>query len=193
MKHNPTDARGLICLPDVDMIFISKKDAAGLNPQAFNESLLASNCLHKLKSIAVSATHPHFWAFIQDFKNYASLELVFIVVSEAEHDARVRKWGLDNGQDDFIDSRLSCKKEILFEVLHPSNVWAGSDAIPGVKTKNSRPATYREPEVIEQLVVEMARGQGKERVAPNIRFVRLVKCQKTQEDIAREYDAFYAR
>jgi hypothetical protein len=193
LKHNAADAQGLICRAEIDMIFISKQ-ASTLTAETFKKSLLASDCLHKVKSIAISVTHPHFWAFIKDFKTYSGLELVFIVVSEEEHPSRLRKWGLTNDQDDLIDCRLSCKKEILFEVLHPSNDRAASDAIPGVMTKNHRRVTYREPEVMEKLVMEMARDKGEgEMAAPDVRFVRLVKCQKTQGELAREYAAFYAR
>jgi hypothetical protein len=181
LKHKKEDTRGLICLPSTDMIFISKKEAAGLTPELFEASLLASKCLHKLKCIAISVTHPRFRAFISDSRNYTALELVFVVVNEAEDDSECRQWGLDNHSGDLVDSRLSSKKEILFEVLHPSNPYAGRHTIPGIKIKGGRSATHRDPEALEELVLEMSRRQKEGRFAPNVRFVRLAKCLKTRD------------
>jgi hypothetical protein len=109
------------------------------------------------------------------------LELVFIVLTEME-EAGDRKWGLENTEE-IVDTRLTCKKEILFEVIHPSNLWITNVSIPGVKSKSRALPMHREPEVMEQLVMEMVRGQGNVRVALNIWFVRLVKCLKTQEQL----------
>jgi hypothetical protein len=99
--------------------------------------------------------------------------LVFIVLTKTE-EAGDRRWGLEN-TGEIVDTRLTCKKEILFEVIHPSNLWVTNVSIPGVKSKSRALPMHREPEVME-----IARGQGNVRVAPNIRFVRLVKCFKEQ-------------
>ncbi|KAH8761379.1 hypothetical protein BGZ57DRAFT_904743 [Hyaloscypha finlandica] len=160
------------------MIFISKAGAENVTPPAFRASLIATKSLQKVKSIALSVAHPKFSAFVKDLKNYGSLELVFIVLTETE-EAGDRRWGLENTEE-IVDTRLTCKKEILFEVIHPSNLWVTNVSIPGVKSKGRALPMHREPEVMEQLVMEMARGQGNVRVAPNIRFVKLVKCFKEQ-------------
>jgi hypothetical protein len=166
------------------MIFISKAGAEKLTPQAFRARLIATKSLQKVKSIALSVAHPNFSAFVKDFKNYGGLELVFVVLTEME-EAGDRKWGLENTEE-IVDTRLTCKKEILFEVIHPSNLWVTNVSIPGVKSKSRALPMHREPEVMEQLVMEMARGQRNVRVAPNIRFVRLVKCLKTQGQLQKE-------
>jgi hypothetical protein len=178
LKFLQRDARGLIYLPSADMIFISKAGAEKVTPQAFRASLIASKSLQKVKSIALSVAHPKFSAFVKDFKNYGGLELVFMVLTEMG-EAGDRRWGLENTEE-IVDTRLTCKKEILFEVIDPSNLWVTNVSIPGVFSKSRALPIHREPEVMEQLVMEMARGQGNVRVAPNVRFVRLVKCFKEQ-------------
>jgi len=184
LKYHPGDDRGLIYLPTSDMVFISKYKVPNLDPSEFKASLIAANCLQKVKSIAISTAHRHFWSFVQDFKNYSGLELVFIVLKE-DLGVGVREWDV-NTKDDLVDSRLSCRTEILFEVLHQSNKWTAGYGVPGVKLRDRSLSSYKLAETLETLVFEMARGEGKNKVAPNIRFVRLVRSCKTLEKLEEE-------
>jgi hypothetical protein len=119
----------LIYLPKSNIIFISKKTVPQLDPEKLKSSLVAANCFQNARSIAISATHAKCWSFIQGLKNYESLELVFIVLEQCTA-ARERRWGVD-GNDDLVDTRLSCKEEILFEVLHERYIWSYKYQIPG--------------------------------------------------------------
>lgn len=177
----------MICLPELDMIYISRERAECLTASVFKDSLLASKCLHRIKSIAISTAHPNFAGFIDDFKNYSGLELVFIVVGETSgNDHRAdegdvnaipRRWGINDGEE-LVDSRLASKREILFEVLHQLDASATNYQIPGLDFDYTQHgvASFRRAAVLQQLVMKMARGGGGGlRVSPNVRFVRVVK------------------
>jgi hypothetical protein len=99
----------LLINSDKDMIVID--DSSTCSPDDFRP------CADMIKAIAVSIRRPDFPSFVNEFRKYPNLEVVFIILpfpwaEMNDREETVRAW------DDTDEHRTSHKKEVMFEKIH---------------------------------------------------------------------------
>jgi hypothetical protein len=132
-------------------------------------------CADMIKAVAVSIQRPDFPSFVNELRNYPNLEVVFIILpfNLHERDEReniVRAWG------DADEHRLSHKKEVMFERIHPNNPYiAGVEIRSNLIAGEIKPTgDVRDIRTLYFLHLQMARVVGESRITPHIRYVRLI-------------------
>jgi hypothetical protein len=132
-------------------------------------------CADMIKAIAVSIRRPDFPSFVNEFQNYPNLEVVFIILpfnlgERNERENTVRAW------DDVDERRLSHKKEVMFERIHPNNPYIARADIPGnlIAGEIKPTSDVRDIRTLYFLHLQMARVVGESLITPHIRYVRLI-------------------
>jgi hypothetical protein len=158
------DTHGLVFNPEIDMLVLDSRYAVNISPLGLQEAAHASQVLGKIRSIAISHWRFDFDEFIESFKNYTNLELVFIILEGLPQ--RIR-WGTAE------EPRVSEESEIMFEILDidgESHKNWGLD-LPHFRTPTGEFESTFSGE-IKHLHWIMSRAGG---VTPQIRYVRAVE------------------
>jgi hypothetical protein len=155
------DTHGLVFNPELDMLVLVPNYAVDISAQSLQDAARASQVLGKIRSIAISLWHYDLDEFIESFKNYTNLELVFIITGDPQRNP----WGTAK------ERRVSEESEIMFEILDTN---ASSRDYWGMEVPRFHAPTgqfeSRSSQQIRHLHRAMSRAGG---VTPHIRFVRV--------------------
>ncbi len=161
LKRTGEDS-GIIFHPEVDMLYLDEIYAEDCSAKCLKDTALRCQVLDKIRCIAISTSHTEFLKFIDSFRYYQNLELVFVVMKEGP---QRRLWGVAE------ETRVSEQMEIMFEVID-THAPLGDYRIPRIHI----PSEKFEREHSNRLRGLYRRMARPGRVTPQIRFVRSVKC-----------------
>lgn len=157
------DTHGLVFNPELDMLVLDSMYAVDISAQGLQDAARASQVLGKIRSIAISHWHYDLDEFIESFKNYTNLELVFIITGDPQR----KPWRTAE------EPRVSEESEIMFEILDTN---ASSRDYWGMEVPRFHTPTgqfeSRSSQQIKHLHRVMSRAGG---VTPQIRFVGAVQ------------------
>lgn len=153
-----------------DIIILSHTCSSAWTANRLKAALERVGILDMIKAIAVHVRHPDFKNFIASFKLYGNLELVFIMTQPSGGEpARFRKW---NSNHEGLESRISCEKEAMFEVLEEK--WERSCSCKACGTYSTTIDLEESDICMAHLCSMMARQDAGKLVTPNIRYVRML-------------------
>jgi hypothetical protein len=158
------DTHGLVFNPEIDMLVLDSRYAVDISAQGLQDAARASQVLGKIRSIAISywSWRFEFDDFIESFKNYTNLELVFIIL---EGGPPRKRWGTAE------EPRVSEESEIMFEILDTDADSHDEYWLPRFHTPTGQ-FESRFSREIKHLHWIMSRAGG---VTPQIRYVRAVE------------------
>jgi hypothetical protein len=166
LKRTPEDTSGILFNPSVDMLYLSRSTGLlvysflAYHPDSLLKSLRESKALDTMKSIAIPVKQPRFYKFIETFRLYPSLELVFVVVGQ-ELFMKDKDW-VTNGRN------LAGKLEGLkFDILETETL----QRLGGW----SQAHLWSKQGWEVRLQKLMARGEGEGKVTPRVEVVQAIR------------------